>query len=260
MMKMLKISSGLLLVISLLFSQPVLAVPTLQTYIVGGTAGTLGPDEDTWFTGTSPFSLIVAGAYGPNTKSLTEVTLLLSVPQGQTGTITIAGGDVGATLLTTRREIDGTGLYNPETNADIDLLTNAAGIDGYTSKNFLPAGTKDNNHYPFKEGVSYFLIYGIGDFHNNGTIHNYNAENGSITPEGNGEEKTFTVSVGGFTWAHFDAYGYETNQLGNKNFVSTWEINPGSHDSTYIIPAPGAILLGGIGVALVGWLRRRRTI
>lgn len=263
-MKRLDVSCWLLAAFVLLFvGQAAMAVPTFQVYIYGATAGNYYEDQDTWFTTDSSFSLIVVGAHGPKTADpLTEVTLLLSVPDGETGTIAISDGPILLTTLTSPTATGSPpGVDNPSTNADIELLTDVAGLDGYTTKAFLPDGVTFNNHYPLQDDVSDFLIYSIPDLYDldlGPPIHNYNADNGgSITEEGHGEEKTFDVTVTGFTWVHFDVYGYEDSE---KKFKGTWDIDPGSHDSTYLIPAPGAVLLGSIGAVLVGWLRRRRML
>jgi len=83
-------------------------------------------------------------------------------------------------------------------------------------------------------------------------------------------DQTVVVDTSGPTWFNFDYQGIDRVQFSSFGGV----LNPvaalrgeGQHfamdNFTYsetVIPAPGAILLGSIGVGFVSWLRRRRTL
>lgn len=90
-----------------------------------------------------------------------------------------------------------------------------------------------------------------------------------ISDDGFLESPVFDIPGGGTIKAiSWDIRGIDRDTVTEIGFVVTSSLDGGDypsagdafHLSVSPTPAPGAIFLGGIGVSLVGWLRRRKTL
>jgi hypothetical protein len=76
----------------------------------------------------------------------------------------------------------------------------------------------------------------------------------SLTNTVAGVEVISISGVGPISYVYFNSIGDDSGAgIDNLGF-SISDFNP------IPVPAPGAIVLGGIGLGLIGWLRRRRTL
>ncbi len=219
-----------------------LAVPRLQTYIVGSTYERLHSlERDSWITNSTNFDLKVVGYWNPASGGggstalghgrsgrmydFMNTYLMISTPIGQAGTVWINGVEM-------------------------------TDFGGYWSN--LP-GELDPNpslrfHMPAAIGRFGFMNIGRID---NDQINAYDYMSGSMTNPGWGDELLLNVVVSGYSWTHFDAVGVDSH---GRTFT-----NPYSHDASYYndrhaTPEPGTLSLLGLGLlGMVPILKRKRA-
>jgi hypothetical protein len=214
---------------------PAMAVPTMQSYIVGSTymnkVGFPFPpsmEQYSWITYNSNFTYRAVGFWSPGdgidppppVYDEMSVYVVIGVPKGQTGSISINGTPI-------------TGFSSSDP---------AIGVADVPESFY--------NH-ELMDSSDYQMVY-LGQI-NNSAKEAYSYDRGAIGLEPTfGGEIDVRVEVRGYEWVHFDAVG--VGVYDNLTYV-----NPYSHDASYHAPEPGTLSLLGVGLlGLVPILRRKK--
>ena len=235
-------ASAIVLMILAAATVPVMAVPRVQSYIVDseylnkvGFPPSL--EEYSWITCQSSFTYRAIGFWepypfdpaindpftpAPNSPppafDYMDMYVMIGVPEDGVGSISING-------------------YN---------LTEANFVD-YCSV-VPPASSGLDGHPPMDDAKFYAVPL---DRIDNSDVRARHYDHGDIVSWGWGDEIDYDVTVSGFDWVHFDAFGFDA--------AGAIHVNPFAYDASYYVPEPGTLGLLGVGLlGMVPILRRKK--
>jgi len=232
------------LLVAALGANKAVAIPALQLYIEGATYDSR---TETWVITEPVFKLWVIGNVG-HFGTIYDVKLAAAVKTSEIGpTSSITLTPTKATPPTT---YSGDREFDPSTPPNPTPTSNFPSPDG--AKPVMHSGRPLPRHEIYVRGVSFYewslgnftlTDSPIGDF-----INNFPTE----FPKW-GQINAYIVEIRGFSWVHFDAYGYiiKPNPGAEDKFA------PLSHDAHYT-PEPGTLALFLVGGAILA-IRRRRS-
>jgi len=228
------------LLVAALGANKAVAIPALQLYIEGAT---YDPSTKTWVITEPVFKLWVIGNV-EHFGTIYDVKLAAAVKSDESGTI-----DLEPTKATPPPTYSGDPNEFDPSEPSPPNLTHKPDPKTDAKPPSLPP------HGIYVQGVNYYE-WSLGDFDKKDSPIGDFGENGipSCFPA-KGQINAYIVSVSGFSWVHFDAYGYIVVGRGHGRHCQKVKAPP-SHDAKHT-PEPGTLALFLVGGAILAMRRRR---